>query len=256
VAVVVLGLSPRIEGEEGDSEGDRINIDLPGVQEELLQAVYATGTPIVLVLLSGSALAVNWAEVSIPAIVAAWYPGEEGGTALADVLFGDYNPAGRLPVTFYKSVEQLPSFSDYRMAGRTYRFFTGEPLYPFGFGLSYTSFSIDNLMISPAQVKGGEVVNVTAEVSNTGKVAGDEVVQLYIHQKSGSDSRPVRELKGFERVTLQPGEAKTVSFQLGPDELGYWSTNAGKWIQEAAEFDLWVGDSSLETLHAELTVIK
>ena len=130
------------------------------------------------------------------------------------------------------------------------------PLYPFGFGLSYTTFSIDNLKVSSAQVRVGQSVTVTVEVTNTGKVAGDEVVQLYIHQKWGSDSRPMRELKGFERVTLQPGETRIVTFQLGPDELHYWSTNAGKWIQDAAPFDIWVGNDSLASLHMDFEVVR
>jgi beta-glucosidase len=225
----------------------------------------ALGKPVVLVLLNGRPLSIVWAAENVPAILEAWEAGSEGGNAVADILFGDANPGGKLPVTFPRSGNHTPLYyartlthmpeGNFMYRSRYWDSPT-TPLYPFGYGLSYTSFSIDNLMISPAQVKGGEVVNVTAEVSNTGKVAGDEVVQLYIHQKSGSDSRPVRELKGFERVTLQPGEAKTVTFQLGPDELAYWSTNAGKWIQEAAEFDIWVGNSSLATLHAELSVTK
>ena len=148
---------------EGFRGGDRTDLSLPKAQEDLLKAVSATGKPVVLVLLNGSALAVNWADENVPAILDAWYPGEEGGTALADVLFGDYNPGGRLPVTFYKSVAQLPPFEDYKMEGRTYRYFKGEPLYPFGFGLSYTKFKYDNLKLSADKVKAGEGVRVSVK---------------------------------------------------------------------------------------------
>src|SRR5919205_3380760 len=179
--VLVLGLSAQLEGEEmsvrepGFLGGDRTDINLPARQQALLEAVAATGKPVVLVLMSGSALAVNWAQEHVGAIVQAWYPGEEGGAALADVLFGDYNPAGRLPVTFYKSVSQLPPFDDYRMEGRTYRYFKGDPLYPFGFGLSYTKFDYSNLRLSATKVRAGEGLRVSVDVRNAGRVEGDEV---------------------------------------------------------------------------------
>jgi beta-glucosidase len=200
-------------------------------------------------------VAINWADEHIPAILEAWYPGQAGGTAVANALFGLFNPGGRLPVTFYYSSSDLPPFDDYSMENRTYRYFTGETLYPFGFGLSYTTFSITNLQVSAPQVMVGNSVTVTVDVTNTGTVGGDEVVQLYIHQKAGSDSRPLRELKGFERLTLNPGGTKAVTFQLRPAELGYWSTNAGKWVQDAEAFDIWVGADSLATLHADLIVV-
>jgi beta-glucosidase len=207
VVLMFLGLSPRLEGEEmkvqvpGFSGGDRVRLGIPQVQEDLLQRVSALGKPVVLVLLNGSAVAVNWAREHVPAIVELWYPGQAGGTALADVLFGDYNPAGRLPVTFYKSEDQLPAFDDYSMKGRTYRYFEGEPLYPFGYGLSYTTFTYSNLV-----VKG---VNVTVDVKNSGKRDGEEVVQLYAKHPG-----VVRELRAFERVPLRAGEKKTVQFTL------------------------------------------
>jgi len=243
----------------------RGSLDLPGRQEELLKAVSALGKPVVLVLLNGRPLSINWAAENIPAILEAWEPGSEGGNAVADLLFGDVNPGGKLPVCFPRNGNHAPlyyarvtthapeSSPNYRS-----RYWDGPttPLYPFGFGLSYTTFSISNLKISSSQVKIGQSVTVTADVTNTGKVVGDEVVQLYIHQKWGSDSRPMRELKGFERITLQPGETKAITFQLGPDELGYWSTNAGTWIQDAAPFDIWVGADSLATLHADLEVVS
>src|SRR5262249_42016917 len=164
-----LGISPSLEGEEmnvhidGFRGGDRTDLSLPKAQEDLLKAIHAVGKPVALVLLNGSALAVNWADENVPAIIDAWYPGEEGGTAVADVLFGDYNPSGRLPVTFYKSVTQLPPFEDYNMQGRTYRYFKGEPLYPFGFGLSYTRFKYDNLKLSASKVKAGKGIRVSVE---------------------------------------------------------------------------------------------
>src|SRR4030095_11662301 len=177
---MVLGISPSVEGEEMDVKtegfrgGDRTDIVLPKPQEDLIKEVHALGKPVVLVLLGGSALAVNWANDNVPAILDAWYPGEEGGTAIADVLFGDYNPGGRLPVTFYKSIAQLPPFTEYGMQGRTYRYFKGEPLYPFVFGLSYTSFKYGGLKLSAGKVKAGAPVKVSVDVTNTGGLAGDE----------------------------------------------------------------------------------
>jgi beta-glucosidase len=193
--------------------GDRIRLDLPDVQEQLLKDVHALGKPVVLVLLNGSAVAVNWAHTHVPAIVDIWYPGQAAGTALADVLFGDANPAGRLPVTFYKSVEQLPPFEDYAMAGRTYRYFTGEPLYPFGYGLSYTRFRYNALRL-PKQAPVGRDVDVSVEVRNEGPVAGEEVVQVYLTDESAGVPVPLRALKGFRRIRLMPGEKKTVRFVL------------------------------------------
>ncbi len=223
--IMVLGLSGRLEGEEmrvaveGFAGGDRVTLGLPRVQEELLQKVVAVGKPVVLVLQNGSALAVNWARDHVPAIVEAWYPGQAGGEALADVLFGDYNPAGRLPVTFYRSEKDLPDFSDYGMQGRTYRYFKGEPLFPFGFGLSYTKFTYRDLRV-PRQVKAGEPVRVSVRVTNAGGRAGDEVVQLYLSHVLATVPVPIRSLAGFQRVPLKPGESRTVSFTLTPEQLG------------------------------------
>jgi beta-glucosidase len=212
--VMFLGLSPRLEGEEmkvqveGFSGGDRVRLGIPRVQEALLQKVTGLGKPVVLVLLNGSAVAVNWAREHVPAIVELWYPGQAGGTALADVLFGDYNPAGRLPVTFYKSEDQLPAFDDYSMKGRTYQYFEGEPLYPFGYGLSYTTFTYAGLK-APSAARVGDPVKVSVEVRNSGKRDGEEVVQLYVKHPG-----VVRELQGFERVALRAGERKTVEFAI------------------------------------------
>jgi beta-glucosidase len=168
--------------------------------------------------MNGSALAVNWARDHVPAIVEAWYPGEAGGDAIADVLFGDYNPAGRLPVTFYRSADQLPAFTDYRMAGRTYRYFTGEPLYPFGYGLSYTNFAYRNLRL-PGEAQAGTPISVSLEVQNTGRVAGEEVVELYVNRIGAPVPAPIRSLEGFARVALQPGESRVVKFTLTPRQL-------------------------------------
>jgi beta-glucosidase len=220
VVVAVMGLSPALEDEEmpvaveGFVGGDRTDIKLPSLQEKLLKRVHALGKPVVLVLLNGSALAVNWAAAHIPAIVEAWYPGQAGGEALADVLFGDYNPAGRLPVTFYKSVEDLPPFKDYHMEGRTYRYFREEPLFAFGHGLSYTTFEFDNLHIGQSKVEVGGQVAISVDVTNVGHRTGDEVVQLYVRHPDATVPRPVKELKGFKRITLEPGERKTVTFTL------------------------------------------
>jgi beta-glucosidase len=244
--VVVLGLSSQLEGEEmkvhepGFLGGDRTDIGLPARQQALLEAVAATGKPVVLVLLNGSALAVNWAQEHVGAIVEAWYPGEEGGQAVADVLFGDYNPAGRLPVTFYKSVAQLPPFENYQMDGRTYRYFKGDPLYPFGYGLSYTRFKYDNLKLSATKVKAGEGLTVSAEVQNTGDREGDEVVEVYVTHVAASVPVPIRSLAGVSRVTLKPGERQTVSFTLTPEQLSIID-NGGRRVVEPGEFLINVG---------------
>ena len=219
--VLVLGLSSRLEGEEmpvkieGFAGGDRTSLDLPKVQQRLLEQVVAAakGKPLALVLLNGSALAVNWADANVPAIVEAWYPGQAAGSAVADVLFGDVSPAGRLPVTFYRSTEDLPPFDDYGMKGRTYRYYAGKPLYPFGHGLSYARFAYAKLRL-PAKAVAGAPVEVTAELTNTGKRAADEVVQLYVSHQQASAPVPLRALKGFQRLGLKPGEKRLVRFTL------------------------------------------
>ncbi len=221
IVIFVGGLSQALEGEEGQKEGlpeglvslgDRLRLDLPDVQEQLLQALYATGKPIVLVLLNGSAVSINWANDNVPAILEAWYPGEEGGTALAEALFGEYNPGGRLPVTFYKNVNDLPAFENYRMDGRTYRYFIGTPLYPFGYGLSYTSFEYNNIVSSATNVSEGDPVTLSADVTNIGDVAGDEVVQVYL--SAGRSGYPLRQLAAFQRIHLLPKTTQTLTFFL------------------------------------------
>lgn len=244
--IMVLGIAPALEGEEmkvdveGFRGGDRTDISLPKAQERLLKAVTATGKPAVLVLLNGSALAVNWADENVSAILDAWYPGQEGGTALADVLFGDYNPGGRLPVTFYKSVAQLPPFEDYKMEGRTYRYFRGEPLYPFGFGLSYTKFKYDDLKLSADKVKAGEGIRVSVSVQNVGDRAGDEVVQLYVTDVAASVPVPIRSLAGIKRISLKPKERQTISFTLTPKQMSIID-DTGKRVIEPGEFMVSIG---------------
>jgi beta-glucosidase len=245
LVVMVLGLSARIEGEEmkvnadGFSGGDRTSIDLPAPQEQLLERVYATGKPTVLILMNGSALGINWANAHLPAILEAWYPGGQGGTAVAEALAGDFSPAGRLPVTFYKSIDQLPPFEDYSMAKRTYRYFDGEPLYPFGFGLSYTSFSYDQPRTDTTQLSRKNSVTVSVEVKNTGTVAGDEVVQLYLTH-FGSAGAPLRALKGFQRLHFAPGEKKTVEFVLHDRDLSIVNPSGAHRIVRG-KVQAWIG---------------
>lgn len=243
--VMVMGLSPSIEGEEMDVNiegfkgGDRTDIVLPKPQEQLIKDIQALGKPVVLVLMGGSAIAVNWSSENTPAILQAWYPGQFGGTAIADILFGDYNPAGRLPVTFYKSVDQLPPFDDYKMEGHTYRYFRGEPLYPFGYGLSYSTFAYSDLKVTKS-VKAGTSVRVSAVVHNTGPIAGDEVVQLYITDTAASVPVPIRSLAGVSRISLRPGEKRTVSFTLTPRQMSLID-NAGRRIIEPGDFEISIG---------------
>ncbi len=245
LVVLAMGLSARIEGEEmkvnadGFAGGDRTKIDLPAPQEELLERVYTVGKPTVLVLMNGSALAVNWADQNVPAILEAWYPGEEGGTAVAGAIAGDFSPAGRLPVTFYKSADQLPPFEDYSMAKRTYRYFDGEPLYPFGYGLSFTSFAYKNARVDHSKVKPKEPATVSVEVTNTGAMAGDEVVQIYLTHP-GVSGAALRALQGFQRVHLDRGQNKTVSFALGDRDLSIVDAD-GEHRIVAGVVQVWVG---------------
>jgi beta-glucosidase len=246
VVVMVMGISPRLEGEEmkvdvpGFSGGDRTRLDLPGSQEDLLKAVYATGKPVVLVLLNGSALAIPWAQAHLPAIVETWYGGEEAGTALADVLFGDYNPAGRLPVTFYKSVADLPPFDDYAMAGRTYRYCAKEVLYPFGYGLSYTKFAYSHLTIAPEAAAAGTAVTVSVDVTNAGPRDGNEVAQLYVVARRPSVPEPIRQLQGFRRVRLRAGQTERLSFTLTPYQFSLVNAQ-NKRVVEPGEYQISVG---------------
>ncbi|MBV4360464.1 glycoside hydrolase family 3 C-terminal domain-containing protein [Pinibacter aurantiacus] len=244
VIVFVGGITPSLEGEEmpvkieGFEGGDRTSIDLPHVQTAFLKALKATGKPVVFVMMTGSALATPWEAENIPAIVNAWYGGQATGEAVADVLFGDYNPAGRLPVTFYKSTDQLPSFTDYSMNNRTYRYFSGEPLFGFGYGLSYTTFAYSNFVV-PSSVATGKSVTVSVDVQNTGKTDGDEVVELYIKHGAGSKA-PIHALEGFERIHLKAGEKKTVKFTLQARQLSIVD-DKGTRVQVPEKLQLFVG---------------
>jgi beta-glucosidase len=243
--ILVLGLSQRLEGEEmpikisGFVGGDRTNLDLPAAQEKLLEAITATGKPVIVVLTSGGALSVNTAQEKAAAVLLAGYGGQQGGNAVADVLFGDYNPAGRLPVTYYKSIDQIPAFENYDMKGKTYRFFAQEPLYPFGYGLSYTTFAYSNLSF-PEKLVAGEKVSIKVTVTNTGKLAGDEVVELYLTDEKASTPRPVRQLEGFSRVALKPGESKVVEFNLEPRQFSIINAKENRVI-EPGYFSISVG---------------
>ncbi|TFW32651.1 glycoside hydrolase family 3 C-terminal domain-containing protein [Massilia horti] len=244
VVVFVGGLTARFEGEAmsvkapGFAGGDRGTMDLPAPQQKLLERLHATGKPVVLVLMNGSAMSVNWAEANLPAIVEAWYPGGEGGQAVAELLAGDFSPAGRLPVTFYKSVDQLPPFGDYSMKGRTYRYFSGEPLYPFGYGLSYTSFAYGRPAVSKNAVKAGDAVDVSVDVRNSGSRDGDEVVQLYVSRKAGG--APIRSLRGFQRIHLKAGETRKVSFKVDAQDMSIIDAKGTRVVPSGA-VDLWIG---------------
>jgi beta-glucosidase len=254
LVVLVLGLSARIEGEQmkvqadGFAGGDRTSLDLPAPQERLLEAISATGKPVVLILSSGSALAVNWADAHVPAILQAWYPGEAGGTAVAEALAGDFSPAGRLPVTFYKSVTDLPPFESYGMKGRTYRYFTGEPLYPFGYGLGYTVFRYTN---ARATVSPDGSVRVSADITNAGNMNSDEVAQLYLaHQ--GVDGAALHELKGFKRLHLEPHATQKVEFELSARDV---STVDAAGVRRLVPGDVavWIGGGQPAHLRDGLT---
>lgn len=235
VVIACMGLDSGLEGEEGDegnefASGDKLNLNLPGLQQQILEEIYACGKPVVLVLLSGSALAVNWADEHIPAILQGWYPGAQGGRAIAEILFGEKNPEGKLPVTFYRSTEELPAFTDYSMKGRTYRYMQNEALYPFGYGLSYTTFAYSNVTVDKT-VLDADGITVTATITNTGKTDGAEAVQTYI--KVNRENTPNAQLKGLRKVFLKAGESKTVTIKLSQeafalyDEEGVLKLNAG-----------------------------
>jgi len=249
VVIFVGGISAQLEGEEmevdydGFKGGDRTKIELPAVQEELLQALQATGKPVVFVDLSGSALALPWEDEHLPAIVQAWYPGQAAGTAVADVLLGNYNPAGRLPVTFYRATADLPAFEDYNMAGRTYRYFGGKALYPFGYGLSYTRFAYTNLRVVPGK---DSSFDVTVDVTNTGGRDGDEVVQLYVTPPAASHPREREALGGFSRVPLARGETKTVTLNVPATALRRWSPEKNDYVIPTGEWTVRAGASSAD----------
>lgn len=245
VTIAFMGLTAKLEGEEGDAVdsdagGDRVHISLPGVQEDLLKKIAEAGKPVILVLSSGSCVALNWAAENIPGIVQAWYPGEQGGRAIADVLFGKTNPAGRLPVTFYKSMDDLPDFKDYNMAGRTYRFFEKPLLWPFGYGLSYTSFQYSNLRMPADRIAPGQKLRVAVDVTNTGDVAGQEVVQVYVKDVDASVPVPQRQLAAFKRVKIRPGQTRTVKMTVRPEQMRCFADD-GKAMIQPGTFEISVG---------------
>ncbi len=261
--VLVMGLTARLEGEEmrgldleGFNAGDRTSLDLPKVQQNLIRRIVATGKPVTLVLMTGSAVSINDEHKQVPAILQAWYGGEAAGKAVADVLFGDYNPAGRLPVTFYKSVSDLPPFENYDMAGRTYRYFEGEVLYPFGYGLSFSDFNYNNLILEKQEIRAGESLIVSVEVSNLGKYDGEEVVQMYLRKPGSKMVRPLKDLRGFERVFIRKGQTAVVTMSLGEDELACFDTDTGSYLVEKGEYEIMVGPSSEDSglLKKTLTV--
>jgi beta-glucosidase len=247
VIIFCGGISSNLEGEEmsieidGFSHGDRTDIQLPKIQEDLLKELFKTGKPIIYVNFSGSAIALNWENENLPAIVQGFYPGEATGTALARLLFGDFNPSGRLPITFYKSIDQLPDFKNYDMAGRTYRYFNGEVLYPFGHGLSYSNFNYSNLQtIETADSK--EPISVSVVVKNNGNFDGEEVVQVYVSNKTSKVIVPNVSLKAFQRVFLKKGSQKTVTIMLKHDDFSVPNEDF-KPILESGKFEIRVGGS-------------
>ena len=251
VVVAVLGITSELEGEEmpvdeeGFKGGDRTSLDLPKPEQELLEAVSATGKPVVLVLANGSALAVNWAKEHVNAILESWYAGEEGGAAIAETLSGKNNPAGRLPVTFYTGVEQLPPFEDYSMNGRTYRYFKGKPLYPFGYGLSYTTFSYNDLKLSKDSIKAGDPLTVEVTMTNTGKRDGDEVAQVYLSFPNVAGA-PLRALRAFKRIYLKAGEAQKLRFELKERDLSMVN-DAGEPLIAEGQYSVSVGGGQPDT---------
>jgi beta-glucosidase len=258
VVIFVGGLTADLEGEEmkvnypGLAGGDRTDLRLPATQQTLLEALQATGKPVVLVLTTGSALAIDWARQHVPAILVAWYPGQDGGTAVADALFGHTDPAGRLPITFYKADEKLPAFDDYHMEGRTYRYFKGEPLYPFGHGLSYTHFAYSDLQLDRSKVRSGDHIKIALKVKNTGERAGDEVVQLYLQPLHAPHARVNKELRGFQRLHLQAGEEQTVTFDISPaTDLTYYDDVHHAYAVDAGSYRVQIGASSADIRLAE-----
>lgn len=259
VVIAVLGETTNMSGEAAS----RSSLGLPGIQEQMLEAAVASGKPVIVVLLNGRPLDISFAAEHASAILEAWYPGTEGGYAVADVLFGDVNPGGKLPITWPRNAGQEPLFYDHNLTHipedsplftSRYWDMTSKPLYPFGYGLSYTTFKFTNLRLSKTRIRAGKATQVSVDLTNTGAVSGDAVAQVYIHQRYGSASRPARELKGFERVWLQAGETKTLQFPLGKDELQYWNPQIKDWLVEPSRFDVWAGEDSTASLHTELTV--
>ena len=260
-ADIIIAAMGELQNMTGES-ASRASLALPGRQEELLKALSALGKPVVLVLFNGRPLSIPWEAEHVPAILEMWYPGSAGSDALVALLFGKANPGGKLPVTWPRDANQIPTFyshnatQDPNNQGTRYWDVPSTPLYPFGYGLSYTTFAFKSPTTLQASIRVGQPITVEAEVTNAGEVAGDAVAQLYIHQRFGGASRPIRELKGFQRVSLQPHETKTVRFELTPDDLTYWSTAKHGWVQETNTFDYWVGEDSTAALSGSFTVTQ
>ncbi len=256
VAVVVLGEWQNMIGEAAS----RSSLELPGRQLELLQAVAATGTPVVLLVMNGRPLDLRWAAEHVPAILDIWYPGTHGGHAVADLVFGDVAPGGKLPFTWPRTVGQVPMIYSHTIShepanqGRRYWDEESTPLFPFGHGLSYSRFDYSDLVLDRDTVAAGESVTVSVTVRNTGDRTADETVQLYIHQRHGTASRPVRELKGFRRVTVDAGESQTLSFELGENELRYWNAATRDWVVDTTTIDVYVGGDSTASLTTSFTI--
>jgi beta-glucosidase len=261
VVIAVLGETANMSSEAAS----RATLDLPGMQEQMLEVVAAAGKPLVLVLENGRPLDIRWAAEHVPAILEVWYPGTEGGNAVADVLFGDVNPGGKLPLSWPRTVGQEPIFYNHNLTHEpedrptfTSRYWdiSTKPLYPFGYGLSYSTFTFNNLRLSKDHISAEQSTEVQVDVTNTSQVAGDTVAQIYIHQRAGSASRPVRQLKGFRRITLQPGETQTLKFSIGKEELKFWNSQGKAWGVEQGTFDIWAGEDSTASLHADLMVTE
>ena len=261
VVIAVLGERAGMSGESAS----RATLTLPGIEQQMLEAVVATGKPVVLVLENGRPLDIQWASAHVPSILEAWYPGTEGGDAVADVLYGDVNPGGKLPVSWPRTAGSEPLYYNHNLTHMpedapnfTSRYWDvdSKPLYVFGYGLSYSSFRFDHLRLSHEQMHAGDRNQVSVDVTNTSAVAGDAVAQIYIHQRYGSASRPVRQLAGFQRVALRPGETRTLVFPLGKDELQMWDPQTRAWKMEASQFDVWAGEDARASLHAEFSVAE
>jgi beta-glucosidase len=258
VIIFAGGISPAVEGEElkttvdGFAGGDRARIELPEVQSKVLKALHKTGKPVIFVLCTGSAIALEQNEDDYDALLCAWYGGQEGGRAVADVISGKYNPSGRLPLTFYKNTSQLPDFLDYSMDGRTYRYMTESPLYDFGYGLSYTTFEYENAKLSSKKIKNGKSVTLKVEVSNTGDIEGNEPVQVYV-KRLDDDKAPVKALKGLKMINLKAGETKTVKIELPASSFEYYDGYSDDLIVKSGEYLVMVGGSSRD---ADLTPIN
>jgi beta-glucosidase len=256
---MVLGEAQYMNGEDAS----RSTFELPGDQQKLLEAVSATGKPVVLLLMGARPMELRWAKEHVPAIMDIWYPGTRGGQAVANLLLGTVSPGGKLPFSWPRNVGQVPLYYGRTLnhqkpedLDKRYWNEPSSPLYPFGYGLSYSSFTYSNLKVHHPSAHSGGLIKVSVDLANTGKVKADETAQLYIHQQYGSAARPIRELKGFQRVALRAGEKRTLQFTLGPDELRYWSSAAKGWVLEASSFDVWVGSDSTAALHTTFEITR